>query len=133
MAESKPSTFMWNELLTTDVEGARRFYADVIGWEPTSMPMPGEAGAQYHLWNVGGESIGGMLEMIGPQFAGVPPHWMAYVNVADVDACAAKVEKAGGKLAAAPFDVPTIGRICIIIDPAGAALGLMTPVPRQAA
>lgn len=134
MADQKHGTFMWNELMTTDVDKARRFYVDVVGWTADSMPMPGDdSGAHYHLWKAGDEMAGGMMHMAGPQFAGVPPHWMAYVSVADVDACAAKVEPAGGKLAAPPFDIPGIGRICIVIDPTGAALGLMTPAPREGA
>ncbi|MGF1624735.1 MAG: VOC family protein [Alphaproteobacteria bacterium] len=133
MAESRPGTFMWNELLTTDVESARAFYSDVVGWTRDSVPMPGEPGAQYHLWKAGEDTAGGMMAMSGPQFAGTPPHWMCYVHVADVDTCAGKVEAAGGKLAAAPFDVPGIGRICIIVDPTGAALGLITPVAMDSA
>jgi predicted enzyme related to lactoylglutathione lyase len=50
-----------------------------------------------------------------------------------VDACAAKVEPAGGKVAAPPFDIPGIGRMCVIIDPQGAALALMTPSPQMSA
>lgn len=127
--------FFWNELMTPDVESAKTFYATVIGWQPDSMPMPGpegQDGAVYHLWKVGDSMAGGMMQMAGPQFDGVPPHWMSYVNVADVDAAVAKVESAGGKVLAPPFDVETVGRISIIADPAGAALGLITPAPPPA-
>ena len=131
MADSAPGQFYWNELMTTDTDAATSFYTDVVGWGTDSMPMPGDGGGTYHLWTAGGNPAGGMMKMDGPQFEGVPPHWMCYVNVADVDACAAKVEGAGGKVAAAPFDVPGVGRIAIIFDPTGAALGLITPAPRE--
>jgi uncharacterized protein len=134
MADPTPGKFMWNELMTTDADAAAKFYGSVVGWKTSSMPMPGsDAGEKYHLWKVGDEDAGGMLQMSGPQFAGIPPHWMSYVHVADVDACAAKVAPAGGKLAQPPFDIPGIGRFCVVIDPQGAALALMTPSPRAAA
>ena len=48
-----------------------------------------------------------------------------------------RVQAAGGAVLRAPFDVPGVGRICIITDPGGARLGLMTPAappakPRKA-
>ena len=58
---------------------------------------------------------------------GVPPHWMMYVEVADIDAVAAKVESSGGKVLNAPFDVPNVGRISILADYDGAVVGMMTP------
>jgi uncharacterized protein len=133
MADPTPGKFMWNELMTTDAEAASKFYSAVVGWNVGSMPMPDGSGEKYHLWKAGDQDAGGMMQMSGPQFAGVPPHWMSYVHVADVDACAAKVAPAGGKVAQPPFDIPGIGRMCVIIDPQGAALALMTPSPQMQA
>ena len=127
-----PKMFFWNVLMTRDAASAQAFYGKVIGWEPSAMPMPGGAGGDYHLWKVGEGMAGGMMEMAGPQFEGVPPHWMAYVHVEDVDAAAERATGAGGKVLAPPFDVPTVGRIAIIADPQGAALGLITPAPPPA-
>lgn len=134
MPETKPGVFMWNELLTNDASAATAFYTKVIGWQTDTMPMPGESdGSVYHLWKAGDDMAGGMMQMSGPQFEGVPPHWQAYVHVADVDATAGKVEAAGGKVIAPPFDIPGVGRIAIIMDPAGAALGIMKPAPQEGA
>src|SRR5262245_41243734 len=33
-------TFCWNELMTHDIETAKKFYADTIGWTFDAMPMP---------------------------------------------------------------------------------------------
>jgi len=126
-----PGMFFWNELMTPDPAAAKGFYCKVIGWEPTAMPMPGGEGGEYHLWKVGEGMAGGMMEMKGPQFEGVPPHWLAYVNVADVDAAAERATAAGGKVLAPPFEVPTVGRIAIIADPQGAMLGMITPAPPE--
>ena len=32
--------FHWNELMTHDVEKAKKFYADTLGWSYEGMPMP---------------------------------------------------------------------------------------------
>jgi len=56
----------------------------------------------------------------------VPAHWMAYIAVDDVDAAAAKLDSLGGTLIHGPQDIPNVGRFCIIQDPTGAAVGLIT-------
>jgi predicted enzyme related to lactoylglutathione lyase len=60
----------------------------------------------------------------------VPPHWFTYIAVDDVDAAVAATRAAGGKVMKDVFEVPDTGRIAIIADPTGAALGIMTPASR---
>jgi len=120
-------TFYWNELMTRDVEGAKKFYADTIGWSYDAMPMPGDGGT-YWLATMDGEPVGGIFDINGPDFQGVPESWMAYIAVDDVDARVAKAVKAGAKLMKPVFDVPGVGRIAILMQPDGAGVGWMTPV-----
>ncbi len=128
----KNGQFGWNELMTSDVEGAKKFYASVLGWEaydvqmsdPTSPAKDGEA--SYTLWKVGDQEVGGAMKLEGPGMENVPPHWMSYVNVADVDKVVEKVLANGGKVVAGPMDVESVGRFYIIADPQGAVLGLGT-------
>ena len=119
--------FYWNELVTTDPGRCNAFYGTVLGWTSRDMDM-GEGGT-YTMFQANGTDVGGMFKMQGPQFEGVPPHWMGYIAVDDVDAAVAKVEGAGGAVKAPPFDVPGVGRIAVITDPTGAAVSLMTPAP----
>ena len=119
--------FYWNELVTTDPGRCNAFYGTVLGWTSRDMDM-GEGGT-YTMFQANGTDVGGMFKMQGPQFEGVPPHWMGYIAVDDVDAAVAKVEGAGGAVKAPPFDVPGVGRIAVITDPTGAAISLMTPAP----
>jgi predicted enzyme related to lactoylglutathione lyase len=118
-------TFMWNELMTADVDGSKAFYASVLGWTFQEMNI---GAGPYNVAMVGDAPAGGIFKMDGPQFAGQSPQWMAYIKVDDVDAIVGKVEAAGGKVLQPPFDVPTVGRIAMIADPVGAAVGIMTPV-----
>src|SRR4029453_3784185 len=55
-----PGSFSWNELNTRDLEGSKRFYSAVFGWEPVTH---GEGQGAYTEWQLGGTSIGGMMEM----------------------------------------------------------------------
>jgi len=113
--------------MTRDVEGAKKFYADTLGWSYDAMPMPGEGGT-YWLATMDGEPVGGILDISAPEFGPVPESWMAYIAVDDVDARVAKAVKAGAKLMKPAFDVPGVGRIAILMQPDGAGIGWMTPV-----
>ncbi|MCG8558902.1 MAG: VOC family protein [Hyphomicrobiales bacterium] len=129
----------WTELMTSDTEGARRFYSEAIGWTPSVVAMgdmsepPGEGEEGYTVFMLGDTAVCGAMKMDGPRFEGVPPHWFTYVAVDDVDAAARKVAELGGEVLRAPFDVPQVGRIAIIKDPQGAVLGLGTPDSRSEA
>jgi predicted enzyme related to lactoylglutathione lyase len=125
-AKSSHGIFCWNELMTRDVEAAKRFYRDTIGWTFEPMPMPG--GGTYWIAKSGSQMAGGIFELKSPEFDGVPESWMSYLAVDDVDKRVAKALKAGGKLMKPIFDVPGVGRIAILMQPGGAGVGWMTPV-----
>ncbi|MBZ8133626.1 VOC family protein [Afifella sp. IM 167] len=116
--------FYWNELMTHDVEAAKRFYADTIGWSFDSMPMDG--GATYWVAMAGDKPVGGIFDLKSAGLAEVPEAWMAYIAVDDVDARCAKASGAGAEIMRPPFDVPGVGRIAILKEPGGAVIGWMT-------
>src|SRR5690606_34675419 len=62
--------------------------------------------------------VAGVLQM-NEQWAGVPPHWMPYIAVADIAAASTQIEALGGAIAVPAFDTP-YGRISIVNDPQGA-------------
>lgn len=120
--------FYWNELMTRDVEKAKRFYAETLGWSFERMPMGGEnAGRDYWVIMDGMTPVGGIFSMDDPMFQGMPEHWFAYIAVDDVAARVEKAKAAGAKIAREPFHVPGVGRIATIEQPGGAAVGWMTP------
>lgn len=116
----KTNTFIWNELVTTDVAGAKKFYTGLFGWKV----VPFGKGMDYMLFKQGKDGVGGMMKCPHPS---MPAHWLPYVMVADVDKTLAKAKKLRSKICAGPFDVPTVGRIAVIADPQGAAIGIITP------
>jgi predicted enzyme related to lactoylglutathione lyase len=119
--------FYWNELMTRDVDKAKTFYGDTIGWTFDAMPMPD---GTYWVAKMGGKPVGGLFALKSPQFDGVPESWMSYLEVDDVDARVKKAIAAGAKLMRPIFDVAGVGRIAILTEPGGAGIGWMTPVAR---
>jgi predicted enzyme related to lactoylglutathione lyase len=125
MSEQKMAangSFCWNELATTDLEAAQNFYKELLGWqikESTGAVMI------YNEIIVGGEHVGGIYKM-GPEYGETPSHWMSYVAVDDVDAKARQVWELGGKVCVPPTDIPGTGRFCVVNDPTGATIALVT-------
>lgn len=114
--------FVWYELMTTDVGGAKAFYGDVLGWTFKDVPMPGMT---YTLAHAGDAQVAGLMDIPPDAKAmNVPPNWTGYVAVADVDASAAQLSGLGGKIVRPPEDIPGVGRFAIVTDPQGAYLAL---------
>jgi uncharacterized protein len=118
-------TFYWNERMTRDVEGTKKFYASTMGWSFDRMPTPD--GGTYWLAKVGDETVGGLFDISGPDYQGTPETWMSYIAVDDVDARVKKATAAGAKLMKPIFEVPGVGRIAVLLEPTGAGVGWMTP------
>jgi uncharacterized protein len=117
--------FYWNELMARDVAGAKKFYADTMGWSYDAMPMPG--GGTYWVAKMGEDPVGGIFDISGHDYDGVPEGWMPYIAVDDVDARMKKAVAAGAKVMKPAFEVPGVGRIAILKEPGGAGIGWMTP------
>ena len=120
--------FCWNELGTTNLDAAKKFYSELLGWR---MKESSAAGMVYNEIVVDGREngVGGMYQM-GAEYGNAPSHWMTYVAVDDVDAKAKQVAELGGKVCVPPTDIPTVGRFCVITDPTGATLSLIKLSPR---
>lgn len=120
---NQPGTFAWAELNARGVEKTKPFYKTVFGWADKTSPM-GEGQAPYTEWQLGGESIGGGMEMGSDTPSNIPPFWLVYFGVADPDATATKAAELGGKVNFGPQDFPG-GRFAVISDPQGATFGIL--------
>src|SRR4051794_18049262 len=107
----------WVDSWQDDADGAAGFYAGLFGWEVA-------AGSTYSMARLRGRDVAGFGS---PAPEGVPVQWTTYVWVDDADAAAARARDAGGSVLAEPFDALDGGRIAIVGDPAGAALGVWQP------
>jgi len=115
-----PGRVGWNELVTTNVAGAKKFYGGLLGWK--NKPF-GEAPG-YTIFMRGRDMVGGLMKCPKP---GCPAQWIPYVIVDNVDATVKKAKKLRGKVVMEPFDVPTVGRIAVLVDPQGGAIGIFKP------
>jgi predicted enzyme related to lactoylglutathione lyase len=118
-------TFIWNELNTYNAKRACDFYARLLGWRFEEMPMPDGV---YRVAIQGDQRVAGVFEMTGKDFDGLPPQWLAYIAVDDVDKQVAAAKQAGAQVMREPFDVDGVGRIAILKDVVGAPIALMTPL-----
>jgi predicted enzyme related to lactoylglutathione lyase len=128
--------FVWYELLTPDTDASVAFYGDVVGWKTQAFDGAGDGG--YKMWIASQGPLGGVMSSRKakehspePQNVATAPHWMAHVQVDDVDATVARVKKLGGKICYGPEDIPTVGRFAVIADPQGASLSVFKPNPRS--
>ena len=121
---SSHGSFHWNELMTHDVERAKRFYEKTIGWTFEAKPMPDGA---YWIAKAGDQPAGGLFQMRGPELKDVPEQWVPYLAVDRIDARYETALAAGATPMRPPFDVPGVGRIAVLREPGGAVVGWMTP------
>ena len=111
--------FVHVELSTQDIAKAKSFYQSLFAWTLNDEDMGG--GMTYTMINVGEGTGGGMMKTPAP---GVPTAWLPYVLVDDVVAATAKAKSLGATVCKDVTEVTGAGSFSIIIDPAGAAIGL---------
>jgi predicted enzyme related to lactoylglutathione lyase len=113
----EPGTMCWNELMTTDVESARKFYSGLFNWRLKVTP-------EYTEASVGDVATAGMMQM-DERMRGVPPHWMPYFCVFDCDVTAKKAKGLGATAHVEPADIPNVGRFAVFGDPQGALFAVI--------
>lgn len=112
----------WAELATDDVAAAKDFYSNLFGW---TMKTSDATGMQYTEFMHDGKPIGGMFQKT-PEMGPIPTHWGSYVAVDNVDEMAAKVKELGGDIVMGPMDIPHVGRFCVLKDPTGGVISMIT-------
>lgn len=115
-----PGALCWNELATHDIENAKAFYEDLLGWT-TSVNDEGN----YYTFHNGERYAAGMMQIAPDWGDNIPPHWMAYIAVDDTDAAVARIQELGGHVLREPFDT-SAGRMAVVTDPQGGAFSIIT-------
>jgi predicted enzyme related to lactoylglutathione lyase len=114
--------FLWYELMTTDMEGAKAFYTDVVGWGM----QDASPDTRYVLFTAEGVPVSG-LSALPPEAiqAGFRPGWLGYVGVDDVDVSAERMQELGGAIHVPPKQIPNVSRFAIGVDPQMATIGVL--------
>lgn len=124
MASEKTGRIVWHDLFTDNAGASKSFYEQIAGWnyvvERATDFAWGGGERDFILALSDDEAGAGFVELDDQPFLG----WVPYVEVADVDFCANKAVELFGSIAKPPFDVPGVGRNCLVRDPNGALLGI---------
>lgn len=117
-----PGSILWRDLTVADVEPVKRFYEGVAGWRLTEHPMGGYS--DYNVYPGGSEEcIAGICHARGAN-ANIPPQWLMYISVPDVNAAAKKAVELGGRVIDGPRSMGN-HTFCVVKDPAGAVVALI--------
>lgn len=116
----------WCEVNSRDAEKAATFYAKIFGLRDQVLEMQG---SPYHMLHAADQPVCGALQMTA-EWGELPPHWMTYFAVRDIEAAKATVLKHGGQVPFGPFDSP-YGKIIVTKDPQGAAVSFIELSPQE--
>ena len=121
--KSEVGKISWIDLTVDDAESVRDFYCEVVGWQAQEHDMGAYSDFEIKT-PAGGESITGICHARGPN-ANIPSQWLIYINVADVDESVSRCLALGGKVLDGPRMMGE-NRFCVIQDPAGAVVALIS-------
>jgi predicted enzyme related to lactoylglutathione lyase len=114
----------WNELHSTDLEADLAWLRAAFGLTTEEMAMPN---GPYTILKSGEAMVGGAMTQA---HEGAPSMWLPWVHTEEVDGAVEAAPGAGGAVVAPTWDVPNVGRMAILADPAGAVFGVIKPAER---
>lgn len=117
----KNGEFCWNELATSNLQAAKDFYGKTFGWKFSEHKM-GEM--TYTMIKTNDKEFGGIWSIPKDQEKQIPPHWMAYILVENLDESLKKATKNGASIVKPAATAGDMGRFAIIKDPTGAHIAL---------
>ena len=109
--------FCWTELATPNAKAAKDFYGQMFGWEFTDHNM---GDMTYTMIKKGEKEFGGIWQIPTEQQNEIPPHWMSYILVEDLEKKLEQAKSLGATIKMPATPVSDYGRFGIIIDPTGA-------------
>jgi uncharacterized protein len=113
-----PGKFVWADLVTDDLGTAQKFYSGLFGWRFLDY-------GGYFIGTCDEAPVCGMFQRPRPADKEAKPRWFAYMSVSSLSKAAKAVQKAGGKVLAAPKKFPGRGEQAVFADPEGALFGVI--------
>lgn len=118
---SRTGEFVWNELATPNVQAAKDFYGKVFGWEFVDHKM---GDMTYTIIKKGQKEFGGIWAIPEAQQSQIPPHWIAYILVDNIEESLEKARKNGATVIKPVQKAGDMGYFTIVKDPTGAHIAL---------
>jgi predicted enzyme related to lactoylglutathione lyase len=124
-AESKAAApigeFVWNELATTNIQAAKDFYGNVFGWEFVDKNV---GDMTYTIIKKDKKELGGIWAIPTQQQDQIPPHWLAYILVENLEQSLVKAREKGATIIKNVQKVGDMGSFAVVKDPSGAHFAL---------
>ncbi|MFF8831916.1 VOC family protein [Streptomyces sp. NPDC015131] len=119
MALQPEGTPCWADAMFADVEGAKRFYGDVLGW------TFGESSTEFGNYTQA-YADGKAVAAVVPPMPGAEEQsaWCLYLASPDVEATARKIRDNGGQILMEPMKVGDFGSMTLARDPGGVVFGV---------
>jgi uncharacterized protein len=127
--EAAQGTVAWVDMQAPDLDKARRFYGELLGWSFVGGDDPDTQ--FYATAQIRGRNVAGIAKL--SREWPFPPAWTVYLASDDADETARRVEEAGGTVSMPPMDVMDHGRMAIFTDPTGAVFGAWQPKQHRGA
>lgn len=123
MAARPEGTPIWTDAMFTDVEGAKKFYGEVLGW------TFGESSAEFGNYTTAYRNGKAVAAVVPPMPGQDTPQsaWCLYFSSPDVAATAEKIGSGGGTVVMDPMKVGDFGSMCLAQDPTGILFGVWQP------
>jgi uncharacterized protein len=126
--ESKVGEFCWNELATANVQKAKDFYGKVFGWQYEEHDM---GGMIYTMVKKDGKEFAGFWPIPKEKEQEIPPHWMSYIFVENIEQALEKAKSAGATVIKPVTQAGDAGKLAIFKDPTGAHIALWQPMQKM--
>ncbi len=114
----------WIDMTTADAPGVRDFYKAVVGWDTADVDMDGYSDYVMKM-PASGDGVAGVCHAKGSN-TDLPPGWLIYIIVEDVEQSAAACIANGGKIVLEPRGLAG-GSFCVVEDPGGSVAALYQP------
>ena len=114
--------FKWMERTAWNLDGARKFYSQLLEWEMEE--YPGRL-INHNTSDAPSQTGIGMMNLRELE---IPDISMIYTGVDDIESSCRRLEELGGRIVKAPMDILEVGRIAVVRDPEGAYIGLLQAV-----
>lgn len=125
-ADAQVGHIAWVDLTVPDAAALRDFYREVVGWSVQEVELQdaGERYVDFVMVGADGSPAAGICHARGAN-ADLPPVWMLYLPVGDLELSVLRVEEEGGTVLKSTHGKDGQCAYAAIQDPVGACLALM--------
>ena len=122
-ADAPPdNAFAWDQLITTDVDAARAFYVELLGW--TAHQVEGRSVLASDELPVASIAVDQLRTAGARRVDREAPAWLPFIKVDEVDRVVRAALALGGSLETEVDDDAVLGPIAVLRDPTGAVVGV---------